>query len=90
MTASTVTVTESLDRISWGGTSNVTVLRSTCRYNNSDVDVQTQLDHADLLVVIDAGQDEEDARPLRPALPQSAQPKQDRSLILLHNLRICK
>ena len=47
-----------------------------------------QLDHADLLVVIYAGQDEEDTRPLRPALPQSAQPKQDRSLILLHNLRI--
>ena len=47
-----------------------------------------QLDHADLLVVIYAGQDEEDARPLRPALPQSAQPKQDRSLILLHNLQI--
>ena len=47
-----------------------------------------QLDHADLLVVIYAGQDKEDARPLRPALAQSAQPKQDRSLILLHNLRI--
>ena len=49
-----------------------------------------QLDHADLLVVIYAGQNEEDTRPLRPALPQSAQPKQDRSLILLHNLRICQ
>ena len=47
-----------------------------------------QLDHADLLVVIYAGQDEEDARPLRPALAQSAQPKQDRSLVLLHNLQI--
>ena len=38
--------------------------------------------------MIYAGQDEEDARPLRPALAQSAQPKQDSSLVLLHNLPI--
>ena len=39
--------------------------------------------HVDLLVHVEAGDDEEDARAPRPARHQPAQPEDDRSLILL-------
>ena len=39
--------------------------------------------HVDLLVHVEAGDDEEHARAPRPARHQPAQPKDDRSLILL-------
>ena len=44
------------------------------------------MDWVDLLVVVYAGQDEEDAGPLGAAVPQPPQPEDDRPLVLLDNL----
>ena len=44
------------------------------------------MDWVDLLVVVYAGQDEEDAGPLGAAVPQPPQPEDDRPLVLLHHL----
>ena len=41
------------------------------------------MDWVDLLVVVYAGQDEEDAGPLGAAVPQPPQPEDDRPLVLL-------
>ena len=44
------------------------------------------MDWVHLLVVVYAGQDEEDAGPLGAAVPQPPQSEDDRPLVLLHHL----
>ena len=49
-------------------------------------DVEADRPEVDLLVSINAGHDEEESRPLGTSGPESPQPEDDGSLVLLHHL----
>ena len=84
MMASTWMVTESRVRISWGGTSKVTVRMSTWWIMSS-----SHKDHHDtrphLAVTVHARQDEEDTRTSGPSFEKTTQSEDHRSFILLDN-----
>ena len=80
-------MTESLVRISWGGTSKAPVLRSTHLQNNKNLFIIRRFEWSeDPPVSVDTREDEEQSWTFSPSGAESAQPEYDGSLVFLDNL----